>query len=825
MIKNYLKIAWRVLLRQKIFSFVNILGLAIGMAACLLIVQYISFELSYDNFHRNGENIYRIKHQNYSQGNLTENLPKTYSAVGPVLKAQFPEVKEMTRVSTLEGLITAQQPNGSLVAFNETHLYVAEASFLRLFSFPMLEGTTAALNDPNSVVITESTARKYFPGQNAVGKSIRIQEQISGTDIKATVTGVCRDVPANSHLQFDFLLSANPKAGNWIYPDSYTYISLAPKTNPKAFEAKLAAFLKSNISQISKNSNYSSTQGKSDLANISLTLQALRDIHLYSNLSQEISTGGNGKMVWYLGIIAALILIIAYINYVNLSTAKVIERAKEVGIRKVLGSQRLQLIIQFLFESLLLNLISIGAAIFIVLIAMPWFSALCGVQMTFTVWKDYYFLSGFIGCLLTGILLSALYPALILSNYKPVQILKGKFMNNIQGISLRKALVVFQFVVTISFMIGTFVVYSQVNYMKNANTGMNMKQTLVVVAPNNIRATDADNLSYMTKDSVFQNEASRIPQIQSVTSSSSIPGQNIDYIMGYSHRSPEGGEKSLRLSTLEIGTRYLNQFNVKIVAGQGFPSNSWSRKNPAMLLNEAAVTSLGFKNPQDAIGKLVETKNGLGKVFENEVVGVIQNFHQTSLKDDYTPIVFRSGDPNSTTHYELKINAGNLPKTIAQIEKVYKSVYPESAFEYFFLDEFFDQQYKVEQHFGQVFSLFSCFAIFVAILGLFGLTLIAITQRIKEIGIRKVLGASVPNILLLLSKDFMKLIFIANLIALPLAYWGCHQWLQNYTFRIHFNILFFIVPMAIVFLIALCTISFQAIKAALANPVKSLRSE
>lgn len=825
MIVNYLKIAWRILLRQKAFSLVNILGLAIGMAACLLIVQYISFELSYDNFHKNEAQIYRIKHQNYSHGNLVENLPKTYSAVGSALKAQFPEVQQMTRVYKTEGLVTTQQPNGILIAFNEGKLYQVEASFLRIFSFQMLEGTTAALNDPNTVVITESTAKKYFPNQDALGKTIRIQEQTSGTDIKATVTGVCKDVLANSHLQFDFLVASDPKNGDWIYPDFYTYIQLSPQTNQKAFEAKLSAFLKSNISEISKNNNFSSTQGKSNLNNISLTLQPLKDIHLYSNLSQEISTGGNGKMVWYLGLVAVLILVIAYINYVNLSTAKVIERAKEVGIRKVLGSQRLQLIIQFLFESLLLNLISIGIAIFIVLLAMPWFSRLCGVAMSFTLWNNPFFLFGFVGFLLLGILLSALYPALILSNYKPVQILKGKFMNNIQSISLRKALVVFQFAATIAFMIGTLVVYRQVNYMKDADKGMDMKQTLVVVAPQNVRATDADNTKYMLKDSVFQTEIMRIPHIQSVTSSSSIPGENIGYVMGYTHRSPDNGEKHLRLSTLEIGSRYLNQFNVKVVAGQAFSASPWAGKNSPMLLNEAAVISLGFKNPQDAIGKFVETKNGRGRVFENEVIGVVKNFHQVSLKEGYTPIVFRPSDPNSTTHYELKVNTRDLPQTIAQVEKTYKSVFSDSAFEYFFLDEFFDQQYKVEQHFGQVFTLFSGFSIFVAALGLFGLTLITISQRIKEIGIRKVLGASVPNILVLLSKDFLKLILIANVIALPLAYWGSHKWLENYTFRIHFNILFFIIPMAMVFLIAIATVSYQAIKAALANPVKSLRSE
>ncbi|MGZ3872283.1 MAG: ABC transporter permease, partial [Mucilaginibacter sp.] len=629
---------------------------------------------------------------------------------------------------------------------------------------------------------------------------------------------------ANSHLQFDFLVSSTTKAGDWVYPDSYTYVLLSPQTDPQILDAKLPAFIKKYAS-LGGSNTATFTQGKTNLNNISLSLQPLRDIHLYSNLSQEISNGGNGNLVWYLGLIAVLILVIAYINYVNLSTAKIIERAKEVGIRKVLGSQRSQLIKQFLFESLLLNVISVAVAVFIVLLCMPWFSALCGVQISFTLWKDPYYAAAFAALLIAGILLSATYPALILSDYKPVQILKGKFMNNAQNISLRKALVVFQFAATIAFMMGTLVVYRQVNFMKASNMGMDMKQTLVVLAPQNIRARDADNASYTLKDSVFQTEMMRNPQVKSVTSSTSVPGAAIDYIMSYTSRANAGMEKSMRLSTLEIGSRYLDQFKVKVIAGAKFQADAWNRKYPALMLNEAAVVSLGFKNPRDAVGKLIETKNGRGRVFENEIVGVIQNFHQTSLKDDFTPIVFRSGDPGSTTHYELKLAGKNIGQTIAQVEKTFKSIYPESAFDYFFLDEFFDQQYKVEQHFGQVFSLFSGFAIFVASLGLFGLTLITITQRVKEIGIRKVLGASVSNILLLISKDFAGLILVANAIALPLAYWGCHKWLQGYKFRIDFNAWLFIAPMVMVFLIAIITVSYQSIKAALMNPVKSLKSE
>jgi putative ABC transport system permease protein len=822
MIKNHLKIAWRILLHQKAFSLINILGLAIGLVACLLIVQYISFELSYDSFQKNGAAIYRIKHQNYTEGNLTENLPKTYSAVGPALKAEFPDVREMTRVSKLEGQVSTQQSDGELTAFNERRLYMVDASFLKVFSFPMIKGTAAALNNPNSVVITESTAKKYFPNQDAVGKTIKIQQQISGTNITAAVTGICRDVPANSHLQFDFLVSQDLKAGDWLYPDFYTYVLLSPHTSQQAFEARLPAFMHKRISDGNPSSSF--TLGKTNIGNIRLTLQPLKDIHLYSNLTQEISTGGNGKMVWYLGLIAALILLIAYINYINLSTAKVIERAKEVGIRKVLGSQRIQLVTQFLFESMLINVFSIMVAVFVVILSMPWFSALCGVQMQFILWKDPVFLLGFTGVLLGGILLSALYPALVLSNYKPVQILKGKFPNMGGNITLRKSLVVFQFAATITFMIGTLIVYRQVNFMKSSNQGMDMKQTLIVLAPQSVRADDAAAINYASKDSVFQAEILRNPRIQSATSSSSIPGQNIDYVMSYSRPAIGAEEKAVRLPTFEIGGKFIDQFKVKIIAGDNFKFDFMARRQP-MMLNEAAVVSLGFKNAQDAVGKIVQTKNGRGRVFENEIVGVIKNFHQTSLKDAFTPIIFRQIDPSSITHYELKVNSADMAATIAQVQKTYKGVFTDAAFDYFFLDEFFDQQYKTEQNFGQVFSLFSGFAIFVACLGLFGLTLITISQHIKEIGIRKILGASIPNILTLIAKDFVGLIIIANVIALPLAYWGSYQWLQNYQFRIQFSVWFFVLPMLAVLLIALTTISFRALKAAVANPVKSLRAE
>ncbi|HXB33842.1 MAG TPA: ABC transporter permease [Puia sp.] len=824
MLKNYFSVVWRILLRQKVFSAINIAGLALGMAACLLIVQYISFELSYDNFHVHRDDVYRIHHQTYRDGALAESLPTTYAAVGPVLKSAFPEVIRETRVDLGDGMVSTLRPDGSFAAFNESSIYFVDSSFLHVFSFPLVQGTAAALDKPNSAVITEDAARKYFPGQDPIGKTFAIQAQTSGTDVTATVTGVCKNVPANSHLQFSFLVSSDFGKGDWVTPQFYTYIQLAPSTLPKAFQTKMSAYLKSNIEVLAQNNSSSNTQGKTNLSGLSLTLQPLRDIHLYSNLPQELTPGVDGGLVWSLGIIALLILVIAYINYLNLTTAKVIERAKEVGIRKVLGSQRAQLIRQFLFESLFFNTLSLVAAIAIAGLSMPWFSRLCGVEMDFTIWKSPFFMPAFVALLLTGVLLSALYPALVLSAYKPVQILKGSFQNTGKGLWLRKALVVFQFTATVALMAGTLIVYRQVNYMVTANKGMDMKQTLIVVAPKNIRATNEDNAVYARKDTLFRAEVMRNPGVQSITTSSSIPGQNIGFILSYTSR-VNGVAKTLRLPNMEMGSGFISQLKLQILAGDSIPSDAYIRRNPILLLNEAAAAALGFPSPQEAVGKFIENKNGRGRVFQNEIVGVTKNFHQSSLKNPFTPIVFHLSDPNSTEDFEVKVNSANLPQTIAAIEKTYKSVYPASAFEYFFLDDYFNRQYQTEQHFGQVFSLFAGFAIFVACIGLFGLTLLTINQRVKEIGIRKVLGASVPNILRLIVKDFAVLIVIANLIALPLAYAGGYKWLQGYSFRTSLSWWLFALPLVSVFAIAFLTISHQVIKAALANPVKSLRTE
>jgi putative ABC transport system permease protein len=511
-------------------------------------------------------------------------------------------------------------------------------------------------------------------------------------------------------------------------------------------------------------------------------------------------------------------------NYINLSTAKAVERAKEAGIRKVLGSERKQLVFQFLFESFLVNLIALILAIIIDLFALPGFGKLCGEHIGFSLLNAPLLLFSFFGLMLAGTIISALYPAFILSKYQPTQILKGKFHHSTKSIALRQALVVFQFVATIFFLIGTVIVYKQLNFMMTAKKGMDVSQTLVIPAPRNVRSTDEEAASFAAKDSLFSMEALRDPHVESVTASSTIPGEYINYIISYKNQDQSVNSRDLRLSTFEIQPNFLHQFKSRIIAGEQFSNIQRSNKAP-MILNESAVAALGFKSAKDAVGGIVETRNSRGRVFENEVIGVIEDFHQTSLRDNYTPTVFRILDPSSIKYYELKISTANLSNTLNALESTYKRAFSNSAFEYFFLDEFFNQQYQQEQHFGQVFSLFAGFAIFIACLGLFGLTLISVNQRVKEVGVRKVLGASVANIWVLLSRDFVRLILIAAAIALPLAYLGGHEWLQNYQFRAKLNLWVFVLPIIAAFALAMITISFQVLKAALTNPVKSLKTE
>ena len=809
MLKNYLTIAYRNLLKNKVFSLINILGLAIGMAACLLILQYVSFELSYDEFHERGDQIYRIRYDYTPRPDLLYSYATTYAGVGPRIQELFPGVIAYTRLHLERALVSYGE-----TTFEESQLCLADASFFQLFSYPLLEGNPdLVLKEPNTAVFSQSAVKKYFGEEDPVGKTVLLEGRVP-----VVVTGVMKDMPANSHLKLDVLISFSTlnfireQAGldtiedNWRLFNFYTYLQLQPGTNSQALEAKLPEIVRM-------------YRGEDMLSIDKFLLQPLQDIHLHSHLIGEAQTNGSEQMVIYLSIIALFILIIAWINYVNLSTAQSMKRAREVGMRKVMGSQRYQIVKQLMLESLLLNGVAIVLAFTIAQFSLPFLQSLLGNSVTF-VWGNHgiiYTIALFI-FLCMGFLLSSFYPAFVLSAFHPIAVLKGTAKGLPQGVWLRRSLVVFQFSASVVLIAGTFTMYQQLSFMRNQNLGINIQQTLVVKAPRLVSPKD-----YTSKMEAFTNDILRISTVETVTSSSDIPGKKISNGRDQIRRA---GDTELAPTTYKIyyiDEEFIPTYGVNLKAGRNF-SPAMSSDSNAVLLNEKAVTSLGFASAEAAVNeKIIYPEKG-----PLVVVGVIENFHQQGFKEEYEPILFFLKP--SQNYISLKINTGDQPllgltSSIQKIKSSYEELFPGNPFDYFFLDDFFGKQYQADRQFGQVFTIFSALAILVACLGLSGLSSYTTIQRTKEIGIRKVMGASVQNIVTLLSKDYIKLIFIASLLALPIAYLLIQKWLENYAFRIDIGWWLLLVPVLVVLLIALLTVSFQTIKTALTNPVKSLRYE
>jgi putative ABC transport system permease protein len=806
MLKNYVTIALRNLLRHKMFSLINILGLAIGMAACLLIMQYVNFELSYDSFHQKGDRIYRIPVANYLANGQREYIDVgAPPAMGPALKQDFPEVAQMVRLHDLsEGAVFTYGD----VQFREEKLYYAEPSFLSIFSFPLIKGDArTALLEPNTIVLTQSTARKYFGNENPVGKLLKLDGRQT-----MQVTGVLQDVPLNSHLQFGALVSFATfelqEKGNlysdgnaWGWYNFFTYILLKPHVDADAFAAKLPAFVEKYFGEDMRAKNYG----------LELILQPLQDIHLNNTTSYEVEVNGNRQAIYFLSVIGLFVIVIAWVNYVNLSTAKAAERAKEVGLRKVVGSTRPQLIGQFLLESVLMNLLAVTAAIFLAHLTMPFFHKLVGKDIPFTFWHDKQFLLYVVLMLLAGMLASAFYPAFILSSFKPVRVLKGHSSGSSQEAWLRKSLVVMQFAASVALIIGTLVVYRQLQYMQGQDLGVNVDQTLIVRAPK-IRDSTFTEGKFS-----FKTQLLRHPGIRSATFSTQVPGEEIGNTAGSIQRKGEE-KKEGNYSLVWIDYDFIPAYGMKMVAGRNF-SEEFGTDKEAVILNETAVRAIGFSSPEQAINQIILLRNQ-----EKTVVGVVKDYHQRSLRNRHEPILF-IGDLNRTVYFSLKVNPATISETIAAVKADYDARFPGNPFEYFFLDEYFNSQYQADRQFGEAFAFFAGLAIFVACLGLFGLASFTTGQRTKEIGVRKVLGASVPDILFLLSKEFLRLVLVACVLALPFAWFIMHQWLQSYAFRIELSWWLFFLAGLFVLLIALFTVSYQSVKAALANPVKSLRNE
>ncbi len=805
MVKNFLTTAIRNLLKHKGFSAINIFGLAIGIAACLLILQYVRFELSYDDFHVNKDRIYRLQQDRYNEGKLSTQWAAGAAGVGPALKEEIPEIEDFAKLTKTGGVISYNQEK-----YREERMYFANDAFLPMFSYNVLKGNArGALKEPNTAVITASAAQKYFGSEDPIGKVIsRNKEE------EYRITALVADMPANTHLKFDVLLSfstfvkmASAFADadhKWDWDGFFTYVLLKEGADIKAVEAKIAQVVEKRVGEEFRERHES----------VIYHLQPLKDIHLYSDYMMEAEVNGDGRAVNFLLIISIFIMVIAWINYVNLSTARSLDRAKEVGVRKVMGSYRVQLVRQFLFESLVINLLAVVLAFIIVLVALPLFNSLTGNTLTFSLLADVNFWLALIAIFIGGTFLSGLYPAFVLSSFKPIEVLKGKLARTSHGAWLRQALVVFQFAASVALMVGTFSIYRQLQFMKSQDLGVQIDQTLVLRGPN---VTDS---TYEEKLTAFKTELLRYAAVDKITASSDVPGNKVGWNAGGIRLAGADANQSKQYRIFGVDYDFIDAYGLKVIKGRNF-SKQFGTDSAAVLFNEAAIQQLGFNNPEDALNKKIEF---WGDTYT--IIGVVANHHQESLRAAFDYYIFRL-IPESNNYYSLKVHPGttSIKDVIKTAEAKWAAFFPGNPFEYFFLDDHFAAQYKADEQFGKTFALFAVLAIIVACLGLFGLASFVTTQRTKEIGIRKISGASISAILLLLTKDFIKPILVAFAIALPVTYYLLVQWLQHYAFQTSITVWMFLLPAVLILTIALITISTQTVKAASANPIKNLRTE
>jgi putative ABC transport system permease protein len=806
MVRNYLITAFRSFLRHRSFTVLNIIGLTLGMVASLLILQYVKYERSFDTFHSKASDIYRVQYNQWQNGKLRFECAAAVPAVGPALKNNFPEVKRFTRLFPVSGVITYDSPERGQISFLEQKMQITDSSVFAIFDFKLLKGDPQyVLAGPNKAVISQKAARKYFADEDPIGKTIDWNGEK-----KFEVMGIFEDIPENSHIKFDFMLSyqtlnhqsRNESETSWGWYDFNTYVLLEPGTDVQALQTKWDAYL-----ERTKGEDWRKHNNRQEFL-----LKPLQDIHLYANLLQESEPDerGDGDSVYALTFIALFILIIAWVNYINLATARSLDRANEVGVRKVMGAQKTQLMYQFLAEAFLINSLAAVIALATVSVVWPVFSSLSGrdIPQSYMFEKDFWILLG--GLFAAGTLLSGFYPAVVLSSFKPVAVLKGKLMRTAHGSLMRKSLVVFQFVASVVLITGSVVVYQQLSFMRNQDLGIDIHKTLVVRGPG---VTDS---LYAQKMESFKAEVLRIPAVKSMSASTNVPGDEIFWANGV-RRLVGGPETSISGYTVGIDHDYVPAFDLKLAAGRNF-DRAHTNERKSIILNRAMTDALDFKDPADAIGEKLIQRDTF------EIVGVLENYHQMSLKEAVTPLVFRF-TPDYTGFYSFKIEGEKYSDALASIEGPWKEIFPGNPIDYFFLDQFFNRQYNSDRQFGQIFSLFTMLAIFIACLGLFGLASFMTMQRTKEIGVRKVLGSSVSGVVILLSKGFIQLVLLANLFAWPLAWYIMDQWLSGFPYHITINPLLFVIAGASVVLIAFLSVSFQTIRAARVNPAQTLKYE
>jgi putative ABC transport system permease protein len=809
MIYSYLKIAVRNLLRYRFISFINLFGLTVGLTCCLLITTYILHEISFDRYNEKSDRIWRITRSfnNAETGAQSLHLGTVAPPFGPLLINDFKEIENMTRLL----------PNGAATfryndkMFNEQDIYFADEKLFDFFKVKVVKGNPkTALYDPMSVMLTEEVARKYFGNEDPIDKMIRMDNQLT-----LKVTGVYKPFPANAHLHPSIMVSFNTLKDTLVYGEEqlrtnwgnnsfFTYLMMPANFDQQKLEAKFPAFIDKHMGMVDGGPHKPSKWTK-------LSLQKLTDIHLYSHLDYEAEENGDIKRVYVFSAIALFILLIACINYMNLSTARSALRAREIGVRKVVGARRREIIAQFLSESVLLCWLAIILAFALTWALLPYLNKISGQELGMGILLRWQVIVPLLLVPFVVGIISGLYPALFMSSFQPVKVLKGMFKVGGGNISFRKVLVTTQFAISIILIISTVIVFRQMNYMQQKALGFDREHVVTLSYINTL------NDQFET----FRNELLTNSNIKNAGRSSRIPtGRLLDAMGTRVMRGDTLAPVSADIKFVVADKEFINTYGVHMVAGRNF-SRDFSTDSASFLINEAAAKVLGFKTPQEAIGK------NLGYGYRTgQLVGVFNDFHFESLHQKIVPLVlFIPRNANNFGRISIKISGSNIPAALSHIEKTWKRFLPDVPWQYTFLDENFDRLYQSEQRQSTIFTIFAGIAIFIACLGLFGLSAFTITQRIKEIGIRKVLGASTGTIVALLSRDFMKLVAIAAIVAFPVAWYAMSSWLQDFAYRT--DIAWWVFPAAglVALLVALVTICFQAIKAAMANPVKSLRTE
>ncbi|MBX2843005.1 MAG: ABC transporter permease [Flammeovirgaceae bacterium] len=816
MFRSNLKISIRILLRQKFYSAINVFGLAIGMGVCLLIYQYIQFELSYDQFHKEGELIYRITQTVSKNGEVTAKGIDVTHGLATSIKESIPEVKEVVRINPLNfGLIAINEENNE--RHQEDNIWYVDDNFLELFSFPLKFGSKElVLKGMHNIVLTEKLAQKYFGNINPVGKELRISGGVLTSNF--IVTGVLEKLPENTHLQFDLLMPMQfvlkhwriyERGGGWEYEDFAIYAGIDKTTDIKETALKVDKITQLHLGEELKTLNIKIENG----------FQPIEDIHLKSAglLGEIAKNNGNIKNVTYFAIIGLFILVIAWINYVNLSTARAMHRAKEVGVRKSIGAQHFQLVSQFLVESVLINSFAAILAFGITYFLLPILGNIIGKSLYFTIIQEPSFWISFMSILFLGSLLSGIYPAFVLSSFKPISALKSVKSRYKNGLNLRKGLIVFQFFISVLLISGTYLVYKQITYMKSKELGFEMEKILVVNGPLVVLEENRESLAILYQK--FRTESQQHHTVKAISATSNIPSNGYNWSGSVWKPGQLKEEREIGFGVF-VDTAFLNTYEMEFLTKGNIPNVIHSSSEVEYyFVNEEAVRKFNLGSPEDALGqKLIIGGDTI------TIEGVVNNMHWSSPKEEIKPTIY--GIDNLYGHYfSVNMNLANIPESIAHVEKAFKNSFPEDPFEYYFLDDDFNNQYQADLQFGNLFSAFSILAIVIACLGLFALVSYSATLKIKEIGIRKVLGASIGNLMILLSREYLMLLVIAILLAIPLVAIGGNNWLDNYAFKTSMSSDLFLIPPFVLVFIAVFTVSYRTYKSAKANPVNALKKE